>query len=138
MSIMNNTDSKRIRIAFLGDLYLGSRRVTLENELMSLLRGCDHVVVNLEGPICEPSLDHLPKAPILRSDPGIESVLKDWHITCATLANNHIFDYGCEAFEDTCSMLKRKRIAYVGAGHNMREATTPVIIEISIFSLKIF
>jgi hypothetical protein len=126
---MDSTDSKKIRIAFLGDLHLGSRRVTLEDDLLTLLHGCDHVVVNLEGPICEPSLNHLPKAPILRSDPGTETVLKDWHITCATLANNHIFDYGLDGFRNTCQVLQEQQIFFAGAGKNINDASRPLILD---------
>ena len=39
-----------------------------------------------------------------------------------SLANNHIYDYWIEAFNDTLKYLKEYDIPFVGAGHNISEA----------------
>ena len=45
-----------------------------------------------------------------------------------SLANNHIYDYGSEAVEDTLKLLKEKGIHAVGVGRSFEEARKPVII----------
>lgn len=47
-----------------------------------------------------------------------------------SVANNHVFDYDREAFEDSLERLKRAGIAYVGGGFSEKEACSPVIKEI--------
>jgi len=46
-----------------------------------------------------------------------------------SLANNHILDYGLEAFKDTLDTLQSKQITVVGAGMDSLAARSPVIIE---------
>jgi poly-gamma-glutamate capsule biosynthesis protein CapA/YwtB (metallophosphatase superfamily) len=48
----------------------------------------------------------------------------------ATLANNHVFDYGSEAFRQTKELLKNKSICFLGAGMSAREAHTPLLIDL--------
>ncbi len=43
-------------------------------------------------------------------------------IDLVTLANNHVFDYGEEAFYDTMTALKDNGVAYIGGGKNLEEA----------------
>lgn len=47
-----------------------------------------------------------------------------------SVANNHIFDYGRTAMEDTFLRLKQAGIDYVGGGFNEKEAHSPIIKEI--------
>lgn len=116
------------RIAFLGDVHLGSHPVALGKGLASLLQECAHVVVNLESPICKPCPRDSSKI-LLQSEPGVESSLSDWHVTCATLANNHIFDYGAKGFHDTCEALRSRQIVFAGAGNNLGKASHPLILD---------
>ncbi|MED5579417.1 MAG: CapA family protein [Nitrospinota bacterium] len=44
-------------------------------------------------------------------------------------ATNHCLDYGFEPFVDTLKLLEEKGIKYTGAGRNIRDARTPVVIE---------
>lgn len=43
-------------------------------------------------------------------------------VDMVTLANNHVYDYEKDAFYDTLSTLKNKKIPYIGAGINKKEA----------------
>jgi poly-gamma-glutamate synthesis protein (capsule biosynthesis protein) len=45
------------------------------------------------------------------------------------LANNHVFDYGEDAFVDTLDTLQSAGIPYVGAGHDLAEASSPVYLD---------
>lgn len=46
-----------------------------------------------------------------------------------TLANNHVLDYGLDAFTDTIDLLTDKGIDIVGAGMNIEEARSPIIFD---------
>ncbi len=54
-----------------------------------------------------------------------------------SLANNHAFDYGRDAFEDTMKRLKEAGIAYTGGGFNKKEAHSPSIINLGKDNLRI-
>ena len=49
----------------------------------------------------------------------------------ATLANNHVFDYGTGAFTTTLETLDRCGIQWTGAGMNGREAQRPLILTVN-------
>ena len=55
--------------------------------------------------------------------------LRELGVDIAGLANNHVFDYGADAFVDTMDTLNAAGIPYVGAGHDFKEASTPVYLE---------
>ena len=44
-------------------------------------------------------------------------------------ATNHCLDYGFEPFVDTLELLEKKGFKYTGAGRNIKDARTPVVIE---------
>ncbi len=125
---MGNKNCEKMRLAFLGDIFLGQSPVSLAAEVLELLERCDHVIANLEGPICLPSPIDSPKV-LLRSEPGTEAALSEWGVTAVTLANNHIFDHGDAGFLSTCEALDSIRIPFVGAGLNSTDASTPLIFE---------
>lgn len=52
--------------------------------------------------------------------------LKKLGVDIVSLANNHVYDYGEQAFLNTGKKLKKLGIAYVGGGKNIKEAKAPV------------
>lgn len=62
----------------------------------------------------------------LRAKPESVNYLKDLGIDVVSLANNHVFDYGEEAFTDTLDALNNAGVKYAGAGRNYDEASAPV------------
>jgi len=46
------------------------------------------------------------------------------------LANNHSYDYGREAFEETLKLLNQNNIQTIGAGKNLKEARKPAIFNL--------
>ena len=70
------------------------------------------------------------KAYTFRADPSRVEIIKELGVDVAGLANNHIFDYGAEAFADTLDTLNNAEISYVGAGRNKQEAMAPLYIEV--------
>jgi poly-gamma-glutamate synthesis protein (capsule biosynthesis protein) len=65
-----------------------------------------------------------------RADPEAIEGLKFAGFDILSVANNHIFDYGREAMEDSFKRLKEAKIDYLGGGFNEKEACSPIIKEI--------
>lgn len=57
-----------------------------------------------------------------RARPDRVSLLHELGVDIVSLANNHVYDYGKEAFEDTLKILSDNGIAYVGGGYNSSDA----------------
>jgi poly-gamma-glutamate synthesis protein (capsule biosynthesis protein) len=64
-----------------------------------------------------------------RADPKAIEGLVWAGFDVVSVANNHIFDYGREAMEDSFLRLKEAGINYLGGGFNEKEAYAPVIKE---------
>ena len=60
-----------------------------------------------------------------RADPARVSNLQAMGADIVLLANNHVYDYGKDAFLDTIQTLQDAGIHYVGAGKNIAEAAEP-------------
>ena len=58
-----------------------------------------------------------------RADPSRVSELERLGCDIVNLANNHVYDYGEEGFLDTLDTLNDAGMPYVGAGHNLDEAS---------------
>lgn len=61
-----------------------------------------------------------------RAKPENVKYLTSMGVDLVSLANNHTFDYGYDSFTDTIETLNNEGIAYVGAGMNFTEASSPV------------
>ncbi len=64
-----------------------------------------------------------------RQPPGMAKIFTDCGFDAATIANNHMFDFGAEALLDTRALLLEKGIQVTGAGKNLAEAREPAIVE---------
>lgn len=65
-----------------------------------------------------------------RAAPERAAMLQEMGVDIVGLANNHVYDFGAEAMEDTLDTLQQIGIDYVGAGKNLEEAMTPVYREV--------
>lgn len=63
------------------------------------------------------------------SNPKNVALLDTMGVDIVGLANNHVFDYGADAFYDTLDTLTNAGIPYVGAGRNSEEAAAPIYLE---------
>lgn len=61
-----------------------------------------------------------------RAKPERMALLEEMGTDLVSLANNHVYDYGEDAFLDTLDLLNQAKIPYVGAGHDIEEAKRPV------------
>lgn len=127
-----------IRLLFTGDLcphlrvegaVLGGRSDTVLGDLLPLFQEEVVSITNLECPLCEPG-DRLDKlGPCIRADPGTVELLQTARFDIATLANNHIMDYGPRGLKRTLEVCRSAGILTVGAGNNLAEAGRPLYVE---------
>lgn len=85
------------------------------------LREADIAFANLENPVSARGVNVGSKYSF-RADPRVIQGLQCTGIDVVSLANNHIWDYGREAFIDTMQHLRDGGIDYVGAGNTFDEA----------------
>ena len=95
-------------------------------KIADYLNEADVVFGNLEGPISDKGTK-VGSIYSFRADPKAIEGLTFADFNVLSLANNHAFDYGREALEDTFLRLKEAGVDYVGAGFDEKEAYSPVI-----------
>jgi len=88
----------------------------------------DIVFANLEGPASDQGKDKR-NLYSFRMDPAVIPVFKNAGISIVSVANNHVGDWGRDAYVDSLARLKDAGIFYTGGGNDKTEAETPVIIE---------
>lgn len=133
-------DPEQVSIAFAGDIlfdpnYAVMNRVIqnggditsgLSPELLSEMKSVDIMVLNNEFPYSDRGTPTPEKQFTFRAKPSSVSYLEAMGVDLVSLANNHAYDYGEEAFLDTMDTLREAGITYMGAGRNLQEARRPV------------
>lgn len=100
----------------------------ISRDIQKLVTQSDGAIVNLEAPI------HTKTPPISKYGPALsltgDSIDKvsEMGFTGATLANNHIMDYGGAGLRRTITRLESNNAGWVGAGGNRKEAFTPMTV----------
>jgi poly-gamma-glutamate synthesis protein (capsule biosynthesis protein) len=126
-------ENHEIKLLFVGDIMmtrsverkidnLNKKFVFLFLNILDYLRGFDYVVANLEGPISDKGVK-IGSIYSFRMKPEVAEALSKANINVVNLANNHIFDYGKIAFEETLKNLEKNNIKYFGNSYE------PLIIE---------
>lgn len=125
-----------MKIAFTGDLSVTGRfgeRITRNEEvfaaeLLEILRGCDRVVVNFEGPatalraMTDYGFDVV-------SPPTSVAYLASRGVTVFNLGNNHLFDCGEEGYADTVRNIQTAGALHFGAGRLGDDGFDSVMVE---------
>lgn len=131
-------------VAFAGDINLADNWSTMEYyeqqengiydcidpELIRRMQEADLTCVNLEFCMSDRGMPMEGKKYTFRAKPERVEILKELGVDLANLANNHIYDYGTDAFLDTLDILDAGGIAHAGAGKNAVEAEEPFYAEI--------
>src|SRR3989344_443906 len=99
-------------------------------KIADTLRQADIVFGNLEGPISDKG-QKVGSIYSFRMNPKSIEGLTFAGFNVLSLANNHTFDYGRIALEDTLSRLKAAGIDYPRARFNEKEAVSPIIKEVN-------
>lgn len=101
-------------------------RKCISPELLDKMNAADITVINNEFTYTTRGTPTAGKAWTFRANPSRVSLLHEMGVDIAILANNHAYDYGEVSLTDTMDTLRNAGIDYVGAGHNLAEAKTPV------------
>lgn len=101
-------------------------------EVKGIVRSADYSLVNFESPIVENGDKPISKCgPNLRCTSKAVDCIKYAGFKCATLANNHIRDWGDSSVHRTMKTLREQGIDYVGAGENISEANKVLIKKVA-------
>lgn len=93
------------------------------------LQKADLVIANLESPISNKGTK-MGSIYSFRADPRAVAGLLFANVGVVSLANNHVWDYGREALNETFDILRTVGIDYIGAGIDYAEAHEPVIKDV--------
>lgn len=121
-----------MRILVAGDYVPRNRLTTLIVEgdydsifgsVKAIVRSADYSIVNFESPIAEEGDTPIPKCgQTLCCNARAVDAIKYAGFKCATLANNHLRDWGDAAVERTIQTLRKQGLDYVGAGSDLFDA----------------
>jgi poly-gamma-glutamate synthesis protein (capsule biosynthesis protein) len=87
----------------------------------------DPRLVNLETSVTT-SDEAYPKGINYRMHPRNAPCLRAAGIGCASLANNHVLDWGPRGLLETLDVLAREGVAVAGAGRDLTEAERPAVV----------
>lgn len=90
--------------------------------LLGILRDADLCVMNCEFSMSRRGAPLAGKLYTFRGDPSNAALFGTLGCDLVTLANNHVYDYGKDAFLDTLDALDAAGIARIGAGRTLDEA----------------
>ena len=125
-----------MKVLVVGDFYpnFKLKKRLLNNEpreifgkFYSIIQKSDLAIVNLESSLTSFDTAIKKTGPALKADKVFAKFLKNSGFGLATLANNHIMDYGPIGFYDTVEALKSAGLNHVGAGNSINTAKLPFI-----------
>lgn len=126
-----------MNLIFTGDVNFRSKESITAEESANVLRqvmpyfnAADFRIVNLECPLADGDFEPIKKSgPNLISPSSCICFLEAGNVDGATLANNHIGDYGEQPVIDTMELLGKHNIKYCGAGKNLDAAYEAMYFE---------
>lgn len=132
--ISGNKDS--ISVGFAGDVCLADnwfimpeytkrgRGVwgVLSKNMADYMKKLDWMTVNSEFAFSNRGTAMAGKLYTFRAKTSNVSVYDEMGVDMVTLANNHVYDFGKDAFYDTLNTLREANLPYIGAGENAAEA----------------
>ncbi len=127
-------------LLFVGDYYQSKVNSTFNpsNDLVDLIKNGDLSVVNLEASFAKKQASVKKSGPSLLGSPQTAVDLFQSGFNCASLANNHITDFGYSSARASQKKLNHHSIVNIGLGSSASSALEPRIIKINKVSLAIF
>lgn len=102
----------------------------IDDKIKDLFSKSDLNIVNLEAPVTNSNIPILKTGPNLKShQESAKEVLKTLNIHVATLANNHLTDYGDQGVADTLQFCKEQHVKTVGGGMTIEEASQTLYLD---------
>lgn len=128
-------DSKEFNMLFAGDICLAEDGFVLDyydttsglndcisKEILDITNAADLFMVNNEFCLSDRGEPLPGKMYTFRAAPYRVDILKQFGVDVVSLANNHVYDFGPDAFWDTMLHLEEAGIEKVGGGNNNTEA----------------
>ncbi len=139
ISLGEKGGNKKTVLTFGGDISLADNYATIPylnhkngnidycipTEWQNIMKNADVAMLNLENPISDRGTPMKHKLYTYVGKTENTEILNKIGVDFVTLANNHVFDYGEDAFYDTFDALDKYGINYAGAGKNAKEAQKP-------------
>ena len=110
----------------------------VDDEMLSQMQKSDLFMLNHEFVFSNRGEAMEDKEYTLKNDPKYVNILQELGTDVVGIANNHILDFGQEAFLDTLDTLDGANIPYAGGGRNLSEASAPVVQTINGQTFAIF
>lgn len=130
---------KKTTITFTGDVgfdkYMENKWTDPElisGDILDVFRASDHVMINVEGAMIGGGTGPItrPEMQLLHSiDPAAADFFKKIGADMWNLCNNHIMDVGEEGLKSTLDLARSYGVLTTGAGMDIDEAATPVILD---------
>ena len=137
-----------VTLSFAGDVHFSELALTAydksglsglaDQAMISHMQNADLFILNNEFVFSTRGEAMADKQYTLRTDPDYVKILQEMGTDVVAVANNHILDFGRDAFMDTLDTLKTAEIDYAGGGKNIEEASAPVIRTIGGQTFAIF
>lgn len=141
---MPNANEGLVTISFAGDVLLSEgcsvlnhvmrnnndMTTSFDERLLSRMVDSDIFMLNNEFPYSQGGSPLPGKDYTFRADPVYAECLKGIGTDIVSLANNHAFDFGPDALDDTFKTLREIDMPYVGAGENIHEAVKPAYFHV--------
>ena len=137
-----NSARRPVKLLFVGDIML-DRGVAVAirsagagdyqfpfAQIKDTLSAADLTFGNLEGPLSDQGVDRH-NLYSFRMKKAAAPALAAAGFDVLSIANNHIGDWGTEAFLDTIQNLEQRGLVVVGGGSNLETASTPKIINVN-------
>lgn len=132
-------DSKDVStISFVGDVSLadnwfimpyydsrGGINGVLGSKMLDIMKSSDIMIANSEFTVSNRGTALPNKMYTFRAKKERLSIYDEMGVDMVTLANNHVYDYGLDAFNDMLDAFNEYKIPHIGAGHNIEEAKRP-------------
>lgn len=94
----------------------------LSAEALGIMRSSDLMVANSEFTVSNRGSAIPGKAYTFRANPDRLSIYDDMGVDLVTLANNHVYDFQGDVFNDMLDAFEQRNMPHIGAGHNLEEA----------------
>ena len=97
----------------------------LEDKMLKIMTSSDVMIANSEFTVSSRGAKIPNKMYTFRAKKERLSIYDEMGVDMVTLANNHVYDYGADAFLDMLDAFNEYKIPHIGAGHNIEEAKKP-------------
>ena len=97
----------------------------LSTDMLKIMRDSTLMVANSEFTVSNRGEAIPDKIYTFRAKPERLKLYDEMGVDLVTLANNHVYDFGKDAFLDMLDAFKEYKIPNIGAGHNLEEAKKP-------------